>query len=402
VTLPYLTSHLPGVGGLIKQRVEDFRVEEMPLYRPSGQGAHVYFRLRKVGIPTPAAVERIADYMHVRRTDVGFAGLKDAHAVTTQWMSLEHADPARLQAYRDRQIAIEHVDRHTNKLRPGHLAGNCFTIRIRGVSSSQLPAAENVLSELRRRGVPNYFGPQRFGLRGDTGSLGEALVRNDIQEFIAIFLGRPADHDPPDCRTARQAFDAGDFQKARTLWPRHYSNERRALAAYRKRQHPGPAVAAIDKRMKRLYISAFQSELFNEVLTARIDTIDRVMTGDWAQKTDTNGLFLVENADLEQPRARAFEISPTGPVVGYRAKLAQGQPGEIERGVMDARGIHLEQFRSTGPLKAKGARRPLRFALGQAAMSRGADEIGEYIELAFTCSSGCYATSVLREIMKND
>lgn len=399
--LPFFTSELAGIGGRIKRRAEDFRVDEAPLYQPCGEGTHVYFRVRKVGIPTPAVVERIAEYMHVRRTDIGFAGMKDAQAVTTQWMSLEHADPDKLAAYRDKQVAIEQVARHANKLRAGHLAGNRFAIRIRQVGPDALPAARAVLDVLGRRGAPNYFGSQRFGLRGDTGALGEALIRNDLEEFVAIYLGRPA-ADPPDCRMAREAFDAGDLARARTHWPRHYANERRALAAYKKRRCARAAVAAIDKRMKRFYVSAFQSEVFNEVLAARIGSIDRVMTGDWARKTDTGGVFLVEDADAAQPRAEAFEISATGPIVGYRASLAEGEPGQIERRVLAGRGVTREQFRTIGPLKAKGSRRPLRFSLAQPGISAGSDEHGEYIELTFTASSGCYATAVLREIMKTD
>ncbi|MBN1942513.1 MAG: tRNA pseudouridine(13) synthase TruD, partial [Phycisphaerae bacterium] len=78
LALPYLTSDFPGVGGTIKRRVEDFRVEEIPLYDARGEGTHVYFRVEKRGIPTPVAVERIARYMGVRPGDVGVAGLKDA------------------------------------------------------------------------------------------------------------------------------------------------------------------------------------------------------------------------------------------------------------------------------------------------------------------------------------
>ncbi|MCH7886051.1 MAG: tRNA pseudouridine(13) synthase TruD [Planctomycetes bacterium] len=144
--LPHLTDDLPGIGGRIKQRVEDFRVEEIPLYDACGEGTHVYFRVEKAGIPTAAAVEKIARHMAVRPGDIGVAGLKDARAITVQMMSLEHADPQKLLAFSDRGARITWTSRHTNKLRPGHLAGNRFTIRIRGVGESQLPAAERVLA----------------------------------------------------------------------------------------------------------------------------------------------------------------------------------------------------------------------------------------------------------------
>ncbi len=398
--LPYLTSDLPGIGGQVKHRVEDFHVDETPLYEASGEGTHVYFRIEKRGIPTPAAINRIARYMGVRPSDIGAAGMKDAKAIATQMLSLEHADAEKLAAYADSQLRVIWTGRHSNKLRTGHLAGNGFRIRIRDVGAAQLREARAVMDVLSSRGVPNYFGAQRFGLRGDTAALGEALIRGDLEEFVAVFLGRPMDDDPPDCKAARDAFDAGSMDRALKRWPRHYADQRKALAAYKKKHRPNAAVAAIDKRLKRLYVSAFQSAIFNEVLARRIDSTDRLFVGDLAQKSDTGGVFIVEDVLTEQQRADAFEISPTGPLPGYRCRLAEGRPGQIERDILGQRRIDLEQLRCTGPLKVKGTRRALRFRLRDPGLSAGADEHGEYLELVFGAPPGCYATTVIEEISK--
>jgi tRNA pseudouridine13 synthase len=400
--LPYLTGEMPGVAGRIKEHLADFRVEEIPLYEPSGSGTHVYFRVRKAGVPTPEAVHRIARHVGVRPHDIGVAGLKDARAVTTQRMSVEHVDPSRLAAYRDGQVSVEVLGRHNNKLRPGHLRGNRFTILIRGAGKAQLEAARGILDVLRRRGVPNYFGPQRFGARGDTAALGEALVKDDLDEFVAILLGRALPDDPPDCKAARDAFDAGYMDRCLKRWPRHYRNERKALAAFKKKRRAAMAVRAVEKRMKRLYVSAFQSAIFNEVLAARIDSLDRVVVGDLARKSDTGGIFPVEDAEAEQPRAERFEISPTGAIVGYRSHLAAGEPGRIEAEALARHGIALEDFRHLSGLKPKGTRRPLRFRLQDPDLTAGADEHGEHLQLTFTAAPGCYATVALREIMKNE
>jgi len=400
--LPYLTADMPGVGGWIKETPEDFRVEELALYEPCGQGTHVYFRVVKRGIPTPVAVSRIAKYMGVHPGDIGFAGMKDARAVTSQMMSLEHVDAAKLAAYHDSQIEITDTWKHGNKLRPGHLAGNRFTIRIRGVGRAQLDQAQAILDVLIRRGVPNYFGQQRFGARGDTSILGEALVRGDLKLFISLYLGQPSDDDPPDCRAARKAFDEGDFAKALKCWPKHYSNERRALSAYKRKCHAGPAVGAIDKRIKRLYVSALQSAMFNDMLMRRIDTIDQVWTGDLAKKTDSGGVFPVEDTDAEQARAEAFEISPTAAVVGYRSRFAQGDMGRIEADVLAKWEIQPDNFKNIGRLSSKGTRRALRFGVGEPVMTAGHDKEGEYLELTFTAPPGSYATVALGEIMKDE
>ncbi|HAU38379.1 MAG TPA: tRNA pseudouridine(13) synthase TruD [Phycisphaerales bacterium] len=400
--LPYLTNHLPGIGGRIKENVEDFRVDEAALYAPCGRGTHAYFRVTKMGVPTPVAVNRIARHMGVRPTDIGVAGLKDAQAVTTQWMSLEHANVDRLRRFRDSQVQVSDITFHGNKLRIGHLAGNRFAIRIRGVGEGKLPAARRVLEALERRGVPNFFGEQRFGARGDTAALGAAMVRNDLDEFVRIFLGRSIPDDPPDCKAARDAFDAGYLDRALQRWPRHYVDPRKALIAYKRRRSPVAALAAIDKRMKRLYVSAFQSEIFNDVLTARLDGLDAVLPGDLAEKTDSGGVFPVEDAAREQPRASAFEISATGPIVGYRCNLAEGEPGRIEREILAKYRVTQEDFTRVDHLRAKGTRRALRFRLGEPNLAAWRDARGEFIEVTFTAPSGCYATVALREIMKND
>jgi len=326
--------------------------------------------------------------------------LKDAMGISSQMMSLEHADSEQLAAYSDSQMRVVWTGLHTNKLRTGHLAGNLFNIKIRGVGAGQLEAANATLEVLIRRGVPNYFGSQRFGARGDTAWLGKALMCDDLQEFVEIFLGQPMDCDPPDCKAARDAFDVGTLDRALKRWPRHYADQRKALAAYKKKRRPGPAVGAIDKRMKRFFISAFQSAIFNDVLAERIDSFDKVMLGDFAKKTDGGGVFLVEDLDIEQARAEKFEISATGLLPGSRSEIASGAPGEIENRIIASHGVSVDQFDKIGSLKVKGTRRALRYKLEQPTLTAGTDEHGEFIEFAFGAPSGCYATVAVEEITK--
>lgn len=406
--LPYLTADLPGIGGTIKQNTGDFCVEEIPLYPASGQGTHVYFTVRKRGIPTPAAVARIAQYMQVQPSEIGIAGLKDAQAVTTQQMSLEHADPKKLAAFRDRQIEILSTVRHTNKLRPGHLEANRFIIKVRHPAPDALDRAGAILEVLIRRGVPNYFGPQRFGLRNDTALLGRALVADDLDEFVAILFGRPIESDPKDCHAARVAFDKGDIKGALAAWPKHFAHPRRALSAYKnanaKRKNERAAYT-VDKRMKRLYVSALQSAIFNDVLAARIETLDTVMPGDLAARNGGKAVFTVEEApeqlDIQLARAAAFEINPTGPIPGYRSSIATGEPGRIETDALAARNIKAEDFRHVGRMKVKGARRALRFKISNLDIATATDDIGSHLLLKFTAPSGCYATVLLDELTKN-
>jgi len=403
--LPYLTADLSGIGGVIKQHDEDFTVEEIPLYRPSGSGTHVYFVIEKRGLPTLAAVQHIARALGKQPRDIGYAGLKDAHGVTRQTMSVEHVDPARLQSLEFARMKILSVDRHTNKLKLGHLAGNRFEIKIRDchLNGPELTQrAREILDVLSRRGGPNYFGPQRFGARGDNAAIGEAILRGDFAEAISLILGRPSQVDHGAARHARELFDKGDFSAAADVWPRGvFAQQSRLCRAHAKNAGDAKKTwRAVDHTLRKLYLSAFQSALFNRVLAIRMETLDQLEIGDIAWKHVNGACFRVEDAEKEQPRCAAFEISPTGPLLGRRMTEALGHPGEIENQVLAECGIGREQIVSEGSGRLDGARRSLRVPLGDPQLDGGEDEHGGFLKVKFTLPAGAYATVVLRELCK--
>ena len=337
--VPYLTHDLPGIGGVIKQRDEDFVVEELPLYEPSGEGTHAYITIEKRGLTTPAAVSILASALGRPPRDIGYAGLKDAHGVTRQTFSIEHVEPARIQALGLTRFRILSVTRHTNKLKLGHLAGNRFVIQIRGVRPRSLETARAIVDVLATRGVPNYFGPQRFGARGDNAAIGRAVLRDDYDEALALMLGRPQEADTRDMLRGREFYDAGDLEAAAKAWARASPGHARVCRALLKaRGHAARAWHAVDHSMRKFYISAVQSELFNQVLSRRLDGVDRVITGDVAWKHDNGACFVVEDAAVEQPRCDAFQISPSGPLFGLKMKEPGGEPARIEQEVLDASG----------------------------------------------------------------
>src|SRR5690349_15771326 len=133
MNFPYLTRDFPGIGGVIKQRPEDFFVQEIPLYEPSGEGEHVYAEIQKIGMPTFDAVQRIARALGVSTRDVGYAGMKDARAISRQVISIWGTTPEAVMALRIENLSVLWAARHGNKLRLGHLAGNRFAIKIREV-----------------------------------------------------------------------------------------------------------------------------------------------------------------------------------------------------------------------------------------------------------------------------
>jgi tRNA pseudouridine13 synthase len=336
---PYLTDGLPGVGGRIRVEPEDFRVDERPLYLPCGAGEHLYLRITKRGLSTPDLVRRISSTVGVKMQGIGTAGLKDAHAVTTQLVSLHgvHEQHVSRLNIDERILAVEVLGRHRNRLRPGHHAGNRFRLVVRDVNAGAKEVVTAVLQDLSRRGIPNYFGPQRQGRTGDNYQLGATLLTDPLQRRR--------------------------MSRAKRMW----------------------------------FLNAFQSHLFNQILARRIDRIDRVLIGDWAMKMDNGACFPVENASQEQPRADRFDISPTGILFGSRVSWASGEHGEIEKAVVVEQGSTPENLvdaaRACG---FRGERRSLRVPLSELEWTLE----GSVLTLAFSLPPGAYATSVLRELMK--
>lgn len=392
----YLTEALPGIGGKIKEQVEDFRVEELPLYSPSGEGQHTFFEIRKEGISTFHAVRTIARALGVPPKRISYAGLKDAQAITCQVLSVEGVAPDAVTALELPHIRVMWAERHRTRLKIGHLRGNRFAIRIRGVDESALAPCQAILDVLDRRGVPNRFGAQRFGQRGNSAHLGRSVVKKDARGFINDFLGGPHPSETERVQSARARFDAGGWQEALDLFPGNMADERRALQALaRTRGDYQRAYATVPKRLKMFLLSAYQSVLFNRVLDARLQTLDRVFYGDLAVKHPGRSVFRVEDEVVEQPRAAGFEISPTGPIFGFKMMQALGQQEALEAEVLAGEGLALEDFRVGDGIKARGERRSLRFRVHDPEMW-----YDDGIMLRFWLPRGCYATTVLDEIIK--
>jgi tRNA pseudouridine13 synthase len=393
--LPYLTTDRPGIGGQLKSEPEDFVVEEIPLYLPSGKGQHVYVEIEKRGLSTYVAIKMLARALNISPDAIGYAGLKDAQAITRQMLSIDNVDPAVVEAVNLSNLRILQVNRHNNKLKIGHLAGNRFVIRVRGVTEADLPGAEAILKTLQEKGVPNYFGDQRFGHRANTHLLGETLVRRDAVAFVAQYLGRPQPHEAPHIQAARHLIDEGRLTDALAQWPGNLPDERRVLAAIIKADgQPEAAFTAVDAKLKSFFVSAFQSQLFNELLVNRLASLDRLEYGDVAYIHIKGASFIVRDAAVEQPRADRFEISPSGPLFGPKCLLAEGEPGEREKAILAAKGLTIEDFRLPG-LKLQGARRPYRIEVKHPKIWWA-----DGLMVSFELQPGAYATTVMAEVMK--
>jgi tRNA pseudouridine13 synthase len=343
--LSYATGDLPGCGGRLKAGPGDFLVEELPAYEPCGRGEHLYLWIEKRGISTAAVTAALARRLGVAPAALGTAGKKDAQAVARQWISVhtpDDPDPATLAGEGFTVLAAR---RHGNKLRPGHLRGNRFSVSVRGAGPPA--AAEAVLARIAPTGFPAYFGPQRLGPRLATALAGRALV-----------LGT---------------------------------------------RRPGR-----DLERMRFAVNAYQGALFNALVERRLRTLgdlERLLPGDLAVLHRNGAAFAVDAAGLAeaQSRAAAHELSASAPLFGTHVTLAAGEPGSWERELLAAEGLGPDAFRLGGKrLSPKGERRAVR-AFAEELAWDWADEEGEpVLRLRFTLGPGVYATALLRELMKND
>lgn len=341
--LPLLTVDLPdaiAIGGVI-DRLEDFVVHELPAYEPCGEGEHVYVSLEKRKLTTPQALARIAKLAGVSVRDCGYAGLKDKHAVACQWVSLPPgAAEQPLVGYHDDSLRVLVVTRHRNKLRTGHLRGNRFVIRLRRLDVPLEAAYSQARACLAclQRGMPNYFGSQRFGVHGD------------------------------NAHFARQVIS-------------------------------GAARAPRDKRRRRLIASALQSELFNALLAMRVEQrqLFRVVDGDVLQKSDSGGLFVSEDTATDQARLDRGELVTTGPLWGPRATLPrENSPArQLELDMLQNAELSIGAFERFGR-DARGGRRALFVRPTELSASLEDDAL----RLAFALPAGSYATVLIREITR--
>jgi tRNA pseudouridine13 synthase len=338
--------------GRIKTVPEDFVVEEVPAYAPSGEGDHLFVRFTKRNLTTDVAAARIAGAMGVSIRDVGIAGMKDKVAVTTQTVSL----PLTREGGQDFQaraallalegITVHECTRHTNKLKTGHLAANRFAVVVRGIEASRLPEVALGLEEAGKVGIPNAFGPQRFGRDKDNADQARAWLS-------------------------------------------------------------GRAKAPRDARLRRLLFSSLQADLFNRVLDLRVKqgTWSSPLPGDLVKGRSSGGLHLFTGAEATGASPERDELSPTGPIFGVKMRDPEGEPLELEQRVLQdslGEGVDLSVTRPLG----EGTRRSLRLWVNElrieshepsSPLAGGEEE--HALKVSFVLPKGGYATSVLGTVL---
>ncbi len=345
LSLPYISSDLPGIGGQLRASADHFVVEELPLYEPQEAGQHLFVNLTKVGLTTKEVQRQLERLFGLRQGTVGFAGMKDKHARTTQTFSLDVGaqsatllDQAAQRIREQLPVTVNWVRSHKNKLQLGHLLGNRFQITVTDLTVDRTEAfqrAAAIAKHLQSNGVPNYFGPQRLGQEG-----------NNIHRGLELLLGQKQVHDG---------------------W------------------------------LRRFLVSCYQSYLCNCYLARRVErgAFDHLLAGDVAKKYATGGMFDVVDVEAEQPRYAVQEISFTAPMYGSKMWPAQAAAGELEDEILNETGLKPDHWRK---VRVEGTRRLGRLLLPTLQILPAADGLC----FEFSLPKGAFATTVLREFMKVD
>ena len=321
---------------VFKQSASDFQVSEKLVFSPDGEGEHVYLHLQKQGINTQWLAAQLAKFAQVKKRDVSYAGLKDRHAVTTQWFSIliHPANEPNWEALDIEGLTVLNVTRHRVKLRPGMVRENDFLITLRECRADPI-AVNSRVETIIAEGVPNYFGEQRFGHQ-----------YGNIQSALNMFSGQ---------------------------------------------------LRVKESRLRGLYLSAARSYLFNKVLAARVsqNLWDKGMNGDVMILDGTNSFFSVAKMDEElYSRLATKDIHPSGPLWGKGKIIVTGEANQLEQNVLSS-----ESLLKTGLERASVeiGRRALRMMPTQFCAKW---QSANTLQLTFSLSSGQYATTVLRELFQ--
>ena len=411
--MDYYITDSPGCGGAIKCFAEDFQVSEVFEELRYEGGRYLVLDVEKTNWDTHHLVHEMARRLAISQKRFGWAGTKDKRAVTSQRISIMNLDESELTKINLPDLKIKVLGRTNRAVGLGDLLGNRFRITIRELCCPDPAAKMTVITEEieKQGGVPNYFGVQRFGdIRPVTHKVGEALVRGKIEEAVFIYLALPFSGELERTRVAREKlWVSRDIPAALKEFPEYLHYELPMLNYLV--EHPGDYAHSFDVlsvNLKRLFVHAYQSYLFNRILSSRLAAampLHRAVEGDVVcfakgglpdmdkvQKVTSENL---EAIDRLAGRGRAFL---TLPLIGFETAIAEGAQGEIERAILREEGISPENFivPENPDLGSRGTRR-----VAQCLVKPQITVEENRAELQFVLPKGSYATVVLREYMKS-
>jgi tRNA pseudouridine13 synthase len=425
-----------GIGGKIRQLLDDFVVEELlvdgslagvlpptEMWEPAGEGRYLICVLVKRRWDTFLAVRKVAEELRISWKRIRFAGIKDTKALTAQHISLQNVSPNRLSEVKIKDITIYPQRFSRERMYSQLIQGNRFHITIRNIDHSASTTKEcvkDVQDEIVKvGGVPNFFGHQRFGtVRPNTHQVGKYLTMGDVEKAALAFLAEPTEHEHPEAREARQQLkDTWDFQEALKVFPRFLRYERFMLVRLAKfpRDFVG-AFRELPQRLRKLFVQAYQSYLFNRFLCERIRRdipLNEPQVGDYVIKLDEYGLPTEETDKVTEHNLKTMEeavkegkFDVAAPLVGTKQPPSEGIQGEIEQEILENENVAPKNFElsfmpeATARGRIRATLNPVRNLLLEEIVADSENHDKQTMKFGFTLNRGSYATVLLREFMK--
>lgn len=405
--LCWYANETPGVGGRLRASAEDFRVEECETPPPLTGGPYLICRLTKRNWEQGKAIRAITNQLRVSHRRCSFAGTKDRRAVTTQLVALYGVTDEAVRALQIPDIALEPLGYANRGFALGDLAGNRFRLVVRDCETEDLEARTAAAMAAVAGGIPNYVGLQRFGVvRPVTHLVGRLLASGDVEGAVTAYIGLSFPTEAEPVRTARDEYMADrDPKAALSRYPVPLRYERAMLhhLAGNPEDYEG-ALRALPPKLASMLVSAYQSHLFNRVLSARIErglALDEPEVGDRLVFAEGR-LDVVESRSLGPARqlVRRGRAHVGIALPGSEPFEERGETDLVIRRLMREDGVDEAGLGRAAVLVGtpfSGAVRPIRLV---APIESGVGE--DSLTLAFALGPGQYATTVCREFMKTD
>jgi len=409
-----------GVGGKLRTRPEDFTVKEVSNYpKEKEDGKFAVADVTAINWETNLLAREISNKLRISRQRIGFAGTKDKRAKTTRLMSFYGVSLEDLSEIKIEDVSIENAYRSDKSAKIGNLKGNSFEVVIRDINEPvNKKGLQNVVSSINEvGGFPNFFGIQRFGaIRPITHIVGKHIVKDDFEQAVMTYVANPIIEEGEDVFALRRKLqDTYDFAEALKSYPNQLNYEKAILNKLV--QDPKDFVSALKELPKNLltmFVYAYQSYLFNKILSERIKQklpLDQAVVGDIILPVrkgiiDENGILVTENniekINLQISKGNAYV---SGVLFGSDSTFSLGKMGKIEHKIIENEKIDHRDFiiPDIPYISSTGTRRPLLAPVKDLEFKIIDDILNpekQALILNFILNKGCYATSLLREFMK--
>jgi tRNA pseudouridine13 synthase len=381
----------------LKRLPEDFQVEEQVALQPTG-GPFALYRLTKQGLGTPEAIDAVLRRLNLPRDAVAFAGLKDKHARTTQFVTI-HGGPRR--GLSQTNLELEYVGQAERPIHARDITANRFVVVIRDLSETELESTTQNLAAIARDGLPNYFDNQRFGSLGVSGEfLAQPWCLGDYQRALWLAIAEENVHDRPDERREKEILREqwGNWRRCQELLPCAQCSHIISLLA-NQRGDFRRAITLVRQDLRSIWLAAFQSHLWNQILAGAIRDLCPAEQCSLQTIARREVPFFRDLSDDQRRQLQGTIL----PLPSARLHLEEGPLKSLYDRVLAAQGIELRQIRVKYPRDSffsKGERAAV-FRAGDLAHESADDDLypgSRKLTLRFTLPRGSYATILVKRV----